>query len=165
MGTAAAGDSRAKIDAQIDGDYNAMVDRHAAYMAKEGLTEEVDRQKWFPPPSGSPSTGCGCDVRALWRALPGALGRGVGYHGRSSALRLMSAWACAHQYQRGGEVPVDNSERLVACLSVPDGYQWGSLDDQPIFANIAHVAQHPAYYNSMWPLWVLAQDIWGLCID
>ena len=45
----------------------------------------------------------------------------------------------------------------------PEGYDWGSLDEEPVFAIICHVAQHEYTYGSymaMLPLWVLAQNLW-----
>jgi hypothetical protein len=161
-------DLRAKIDAQIDVDYNLMVERNAEYIAKQRLIEEeVDPQKWFPSSKRE-------SIYWMMDAMCGHYGVGVEYLEHwvvglaQREILGSSAWlgmGLAHQYQRGGEVPVDNPPNDWWLFLSPDGYQWGSLDDEPIFANIAHVAQQPAYYDSLWPLWVLTQDVWGLGLD
>ena len=139
-------DLRSKFDAQIDADYSTI--------------KGVDPQKWFPTSKRE-------SIYWMMDAMCGHYGVSyledwvVGLAEReilsSSADQGMGM---AHQYQRGGEVPVDNPPNDWWLFMSPTGYDWGALDDKPIFAVIAHVAQHPAYYSSMFPLWVLAQDLW-----
>jgi hypothetical protein len=68
----------------------------------------------------------------------------------------------AHQYQRGGAIPIDNPPFDWWLFLFPQGIDWAALDEEPIFAVICHVAENDytykrGSYGAMWPLWVLTK--------
>jgi hypothetical protein len=84
----------------------------------------------------------------------------VGLAGRE--ILASTAWrgsGMAHQYQRGGELPVDNPPYDWWLFLFPEGIEWAAMDDQPVFAVIAHVARNNKSCGLMLPLWVLTEAI------
>jgi hypothetical protein len=77
-------------------------------------------------------------------------------------ILMSTAWGgtgMAHQYQRGGQVPVDNPPYDWWLFLFPEGLEWGSLDDQPVFAVIAHIARNDKSGGLMLPLWVITEGM------
>jgi hypothetical protein len=66
----------------------------------------------------------------------------------------------AHQYQRGGLVPVDSPPVDWWLFLFPGGIDWAALDEQRIFAVIAHVRENDPSWSGMYPIWMLTQEIW-----
>ena len=84
----------------------------------------------------------------------------VGLAGRE--ILASTAWygmGMAHQYQRGGEVPVDNPPYDWWLFLFPEGHDWAAMDQQPVFAIIAHVARNNKSCGLLLPLWVLTEAI------
>ena len=84
----------------------------------------------------------------------------VGLAGRE--ILASTAWfgmGMAHQYQRGGLVPVDNPPVDWWLFLFPEGIDWAAMDEHLVFAVIAHVAQNDASYRAMLPQCVLAQSL------
>jgi hypothetical protein len=75
----------------------------------------------------------------------------------------------AHQYQHGvGEVLLDNSPVDWWLFLYPEGYDWGALDEQPIFAIMCHVVQHDPsnrFWSDLYPIWALTGRIWRAIPD
>jgi hypothetical protein len=90
----------------------------------------------------------------------------VGLAGRE-LLGATAAHGCgmAHQFQHdGGGVPVDCPPVDWWLFLFPSGIDWSALDDEPIFAVIAHVArdsEYASYGSHMRSAWALAQGVWG----
>jgi hypothetical protein len=84
----------------------------------------------------------------------------VGLAGRE--ILASTAWCgsgMAHQYQRGGDVPVDNPPYDWWLFLFPEGHEWAAMDEQPVFAIVAHVARNDKSCGLMLPLWVLTEAI------
>jgi hypothetical protein len=84
----------------------------------------------------------------------------VGLAGRE--ILMSTAWygmGMAHQYQRGGQVPVDNPPVDWWLFLFPEGIDWAAMDERPVFAIIAHVAHTDASYRAMLPLCFLTQSL------
>jgi hypothetical protein len=84
----------------------------------------------------------------------------VGLAGRE--ILASTAWrgsGMAHQFQRGGPVPVDNPPYDWWLFLFPEGLEWAAIDEQPVFAVIAHVARNNKSCGLMLPLWVLTEGI------
>ena len=145
-------DLRRQFDKQIDVDYDQITG--------------VDPQRWFPESKRE-------SIYWMMDAMTGHYGVSslfehwvVGLAGREIlGQTAFEGMGLAHQYQQGGEVAVNNPPFDWWLFLYPDGYDWGSLDEKPVFAIICHVAQHKytfhGTYASMLPLWGLTQNIWG----
>ena len=87
----------------------------------------------------------------------------VGMAGREIiGSTALCACALAHEYQRGGPVPVDCPPVDWWLFLFPGGIDWAALDDQPIFALMAHVFRNDPSAQSwlgMYPIWILAQEL------
>jgi hypothetical protein len=84
----------------------------------------------------------------------------VGLAGRE--ILASTAWCgsgMAHQYQRGGDVPVDNPPYDWWLFLFPEGHEWAAMDEQPVFAIVAHVARNVRSCGLMLPLWVITEAI------
>jgi hypothetical protein len=84
----------------------------------------------------------------------------VGLAGRE--ILASTGWCgtgIAHQYQRGGEVPVDNPPYDWWLFLFPEGHEWAAMDEQPVFAVFAHVARNNKSGGLMLPLWALTEAI------
>jgi hypothetical protein len=66
----------------------------------------------------------------------------------------------AHQYQRGGPVPVDSPPVDWWLFLFPGGIDWAALDEQRIYAVIAHVRENDPTWSDMYPNWALTREIW-----
>jgi hypothetical protein len=141
-------DLRRKIDEQIDVEYNGI--------------EGVDPKKWFPDSKRE-------SIYWIMDAMTGHYGVPYLEHwvvGLAVREILGQTAFCgmglAHQYQRGGDVPIDNPPVDWWLFLYPNGYDWGSLDEQPIFAVMAHVVQNnPSnrFWTDLYPVWGLTQQI------
>lgn len=65
----------------------------------------------------------------------------------------------AREYQRGGPVPVDSSPVDWWLFLFRGGIDWASLDEQRIFAVMAHVRQNDPSSSDMSPIYVLTHEI------
>ena len=150
-------DLRRQIDKQID-------------CMQPLYIEGVDPKKWFPD----------CKRESIYWMMDVMTGHYgvssffehwvVGLAGREKIFgsTACNGWSLAYDYQRGGEVPVDNPPVDWWLFLYPSGYDWGSLDEQPIFAIICYVAKHNGTYAShgaMVPLYFLACDLWRTVTD
>ncbi len=84
----------------------------------------------------------------------------VGLAGRE--ILMSTAWygmGMAHQYQSGGQVPVDNPPVDWWLFLFPDGIDWAAIDGDPVYAVIAHVAHLDASYRAMLPLCFLTESL------
>jgi hypothetical protein len=73
-----------------------------------------------------------------------------------------TAWrgsGMAHQFQRGGQVPIDNPPYDWWLFLWPEGQEWAAIDEQPVFAIVAHVARNNKSCGLMLPLWVITEAI------
>ncbi len=137
-------DLRRQIDKQIEVEFGHM----------EGFDK-----KWFPDSKRESiywmmDTMCGhYGVAYLEHWVVGLAGREI------LASTGRGGVGMAHQYQRGGEVPVDNPPCDWWLFLCPDGQEWAAIEDQPIFAMITHVAHHSAVSWTMLPQWALTQGL------
>lgn len=147
-------DLRRKIDTQIDVDYSQI--------------EGVDSKKRFPD-SKRESIFWMMDMMTGHYGVPFLEQWVVGLAVREILGQTAGGGlGLAHQYQRGGDVPVDNPPVDWWLFLYSSGYDWGALDEQPIFAVIAHVVQHVPYYRSwsdLYLIWGLTQEIWKSVTD
>ena len=65
----------------------------------------------------------------------------------------------AQQYQSGGQVPVDNPPVDWWLFLFPEGIDWASMDDLPVYAVIAHVAHLDASYRAMIPICFFTESL------
>jgi hypothetical protein len=68
----------------------------------------------------------------------------------------------AHEYQRGGRVPVDCPPVDWWLFLFPGGIDWAALDEEPVYAVMTHVFGNDPSAPSWWgmyPVWVLAQGV------
>jgi hypothetical protein len=148
-------DLRRKIDEQIDVDYNDI--------------KGVDPKTWFPDTKRE-------SIYWMMDAICGHYGvthfeQWVVGLARREILgqTAFSGMGLAHQYQHGGgEVPVDNPPVDWWMFLYPNGYDWGALDEQPIFAIMCHVVQHDPskrFWSDLYPIWGLTQQIWTTVPD
>jgi hypothetical protein len=87
----------------------------------------------------------------------------VGMAGRE-ILGSTALCACglAHEYQRGGQVPVDCPPVDWWLFLFPAGIDWAALDEKPVFAVMTHVVRNDPSTQSWWgmyPIWILAQEV------
>ncbi len=84
----------------------------------------------------------------------------VGLAGREILASTASfGMGMAHQYQSGGQVPVDNPPVDWWLFLFPEGIDWAAIDGLPVFAVIAHVAHLDASYRAMFPVCFLTQSL------
>jgi hypothetical protein len=64
-----------------------------------------------------------------------------------------------HQYQSGGQVPVDNPPVDWWLFLFPEGLDWAAMDERPVYAVITHVAHIDASYRAMLALWFFTESL------
>ena len=123
-----------------------------------GHMEGHDR-KWFPD-SKRESIYWMMDAMCGHYGVPYLADWVVGLAGRE--ILASTAWCgmgMAHQYQSGGQVPVDNPPVDWWLFLFPEGIDWAAIDEHPVFAVIAHVAHLDASYRAMLPLCFLTESL------
>ena len=137
-------DLRRQIDKQIEVEFGHM--------------EGHDR-RWFPD-SKRESIFWMIDAMCGHYDVPYLADWVLGLAGRE--ILCSTAWygmGMAHQYQRGGLVPVDNPPVDWWLFLFPEGIDWAAMDGDPVFAVTAHVAHHDSTYRAMLPLCFLTESL------
>jgi hypothetical protein len=152
--------ARRRIDAQIDVEIDETIQR--TRRINPGYEPE---SSWFPD-SKRESIYWIMDVMAnrygdRSRFEPWV----VGLAGRELlGVEAFQGCALAHQFQhKGGAVTVECPPVDWWLFLFPGGIDWSALDDEPIFAVIAHVArdsEYASYGPHMRSTWALAERVW-----